>query len=77
MNPQYVDVLQWLGAISSMIGALLVASPYAHIRRKGFFIWLVSNQLLIMWALITHAWGIALMQVFFLATSYRGWYNNK
>lgn len=71
-----IDILQWLGALLGVLGAPLVASRHAKVRRTGFGVWMGSNALLLAWASITGAWGLVAMQAFFSWSSWRGWRNN-
>lgn len=71
-----ICILQWLGSLLGILGAPLVASQRASVRRLGFGIWLGSNACLITWASATGAWGIVAMQAFFSWASWRGWRNN-
>jgi hypothetical protein len=72
-----IDLLQWPGMVLGLLGAVLVASGQARVRRAGFAVWLVSNGCWIVWALHAQAWGLLGMQVFFSVTSVMGWWNNR
>lgn len=71
-----IDLLQWPGMVLGLLGAPLVASRQARIRRYGFAVWLVSNGCWIAWGLHAGAWGLVGMQVVFCGSSALGWWNN-
>lgn len=71
-----LDWIQYPGVALSLTGAWLVSSPQAPRRRVGFAIWIVSNVVLITWAVSVSAWGLVGMYSFFTVTSARGVRNN-
>lgn len=72
----WLDLLQWPGMAFGLLGAPLVASAQAKIRRLGFGVWLVSNVAWIVWSIHSQAWGLLAMQAVFCGTSIQGWFNN-
>ncbi len=67
-----MDLLQWPGAVLGLIGALLVAQASVNQRRAGFIIWIISNTLLIGWAIYAQAWALVGMYVLYGLTSIMG-----
>lgn len=59
-----MDLLQWPGAVLGLIGALLVAQNEAGRRVAGFSCWIVSNTMLVGWAI--HAQAHALIGLYVL-----------
>lgn len=70
MSP--VDVVEWVGALASMLGALLTAKRETRPRLIGFAVYAGANLVLIWWASATGKWGVFTMQLFFCYTTYVG-----
>lgn len=69
-----VDALQWLGCITGVFGALLLALKIKH-SGWGFVLFLVSNGFWIAFAIETSANGLLVMQLAFSITSAIGIFN--
>lgn len=68
-----VIALEWSGAILGMSGSLIMSvnQPWS---KWAWAIWLVSNLLLLFYALMRRSYGLITMQVFFTGTSVLGFY---
>jgi len=62
-------VLEWSGAFTGILGSLLIA--VGHVA-AGFWLFLVSNLLLLGYATRARAYGIGVMQCLYTATSILG-----
>jgi len=71
MSLSLVTVFEWSGTLTGLAGAALLAAN-RHWSGWGFAAFLVSNVFWMIFALMTHAYGLALMQVGFLLTSIVG-----
>lgn len=73
MGIQAVSILQWVGCGLAVIGSFLIA-----LRGKrpdvGFWLYLISNIVWIVYGDLTHAPGLITMQVVFLLTNALGIY---
>ncbi len=67
-----VDFLQWPAMVASVAAAWLVASTRAHRRNVGFWVFLVSNVLWVIWGWSTKAWALIALQVILAAMNVRG-----
>ncbi|MBH2008939.1 MAG: hypothetical protein I8H71_04470 [Xanthomonadaceae bacterium] len=68
-----LDVLQWAGCITGIMGALLLALN-TKISGWGFVLFLISNGFWIMYGIETKALGLITTQVVFTLTSLTGIY---
>jgi len=66
-------LLEWSGAITGALGALLLALRL-RVSGWGWALFLVSNVLWIGYGLLSGRWSIVFMQVFMTATSMLGIY---
>ena len=67
-----IDLLQWPAMVASVGAAWLVASTKAHRRNIGFWVFLVSNVLWVVWGWSTKAWALIALQVILAAMNVRG-----
>lgn len=68
----WLDLLQWPAMAVTVLAAWLVASTLKRRRLFGFWIFLVSNVLWIVWGLHTHAYALIFLQVCLAALNIRG-----
>ncbi|WP_299449980.1 hypothetical protein [uncultured Pigmentiphaga sp.] len=61
--PDLIDALQWPAMAASLAAAWLVASRKKHRRNLGFWVFLLSNVLWIIWGLHDEAWALIALQV--------------
>ena len=65
------DFLQYLGAATGMLGALLLAFNNAY-SKFGYAAYLVSNLAWVAFAVLTQVQGLLVMQAFFFITTLIG-----
>jgi hypothetical protein len=68
-----IDYLEWIGALSGLLGAFLLAT-HTNISRYGWIAFLAANIALIGFAIGIERYGLLLQQVGFMATSLLGLY---
>ena len=73
----YLDALQWPAMVVTVVAAYLVASRLAYKRAVGFWCFLASNALWVVWGLHDHAWALVGLQFFLAALNIRGVYKNE
>ena len=72
-----LDLLQWPAMVTTVLAAWLVASRSAHKRAAGFWCFLASNQLWVVWGWHDHAWALVGLQFFLAALNIRGVWKNE
>ena len=72
-----VDLLQWPAMVITVIAAWLVGSRAPHKRAIGFWCFLGSNVLWVLWGLHDHAYALVALQFFLGASNARGIYKNE
>jgi hypothetical protein len=76
-------IFDWLGAIQwpamavTLVAAWLVASKQQKRREAGFWWFIASNVLWIVWGWHTHAWALIALQVGLFALNLRGAKKNE
>ncbi len=75
--PAVLDLLQWPAMISTVIAAWLVASQHKGRREAGFWWFLASNLLWVVWAIHDRAYALVVLQLFLAALNVRGAYKNE
>jgi len=73
----YLDLLQWPAMVATVIGAWLVGSRSAHKRAVGFWVFLASNVLWVVWGFHDHAYALVGLQFFLAALNMRGVRKNE
>ena len=68
----YVDLIQWPAMIITAAAAWLVGSQRRPKRSAGFWIFLLSNLLWIVWGWYAHAYALIILQIFLAAINIRG-----
>jgi hypothetical protein len=66
------DLLQWPAMAVTVWAAWLVASSVKRRRLLGFWIFLLSNVLWVVWGLHARAWALVVLQLFLAAMNLRG-----
>ena len=66
-----MKTLEWLGAITGMLGAGLLALNL-DVSKLGWILFLLSNYFWIAFAILNKLWGLLWMQLVFTATSITG-----
>jgi len=72
-----VDLVQWPAMAATVAAAWLVASRSAHRRAIGFWVFLASNVLWVLWGLHDHAYALVGLQFCLAAINVRGVYKNE
>ena len=67
-----LDAIQWPAMAVTLFAAWLVASKSKHRREIGFWVFIASNLLWIVWAWHTKAWALISLQVGLFAMNVRG-----
>lgn len=73
----YLDLLQWPAMVVTVGAAYLVASRSAHKRAIGFWCFLASNILWVVWGWHDHALALIGLQFCLAALNIRGVYKNE
>jgi hypothetical protein len=72
-----LDLLQWPAMVTTVAAAWLVASRSPHKRAVGFWCFLASNALWVVWGWHDRAWALVGLQFFLAALNIRGVYKNE
>lgn len=73
----YLELLQWPAMVATIIGAWLVGSRLHHKRAVGFWVFLGSNILWVVWGFHDRAYALVGLQFFLAALNARGIYKNE
>ena len=68
----YLDFLQWPAMAVTLIASWLVASSVARKRNWGFWVFLFSNLLWIIWGVKSNSWALVVLQLGLMAMNIRG-----
>jgi hypothetical protein len=68
----WLDAVQWPAMAVTLVAAWLVASRDKSRRAAGFWVFIASNVLWIVWAWHTKAWALIALQVGLFALNVRG-----
>jgi hypothetical protein len=72
-----LDLLQWPAMGATLIAAWLTASPDTRKRNFGFWSFLLSNVLWIIWGWHDGSYAVALLQIGLAALNIRGVYKTE
>lgn len=75
MNP--IELLQWPAMAVTVVAAWMVASERKFKRNWGFWLFLLSNVLWILWAVGDHAYALLSLQICLAGINIRGTYKNR
>jgi hypothetical protein len=73
----WIAWLQWPAMVASVLAAWLVASTHAGRRKLGFWVFLASNVLWVLWGWHDGAWALIALQVALAALNVRGVRKNE
>ena len=73
----YLNFLQWPAMIVTVVSAWLVASQSKRKREIGFWCFLFSNVLWIIWGLYDRAYALIALQIALAVLNVRGAYKNE
>jgi hypothetical protein len=68
----YLDLVQWPAMIVTVVAAWFVASRSASRRKLGFWLFLVSNVLWIVWGVHARAFALVTLQLCLAIMNVRG-----
>lgn len=71
-----LDWLQWPAMVVTVIATWLVASLSRRKRIYGFFVFLLSNVLWVVWGWSSHAYALIVLQIALVAMNVRGIFKN-
>ena len=77
MAMDYLDLLQWPAMLVTVTAAWLIASRSPHKRAVGFWTFLASNVLWVVWGVHDGAWALVGLQFCLAALNIRGVYKNE
>ncbi len=69
---QMIDHLQWPAMIVTLSAAWLIGARSMHRRNWGFWLFLLSNVLWIVWGAFSAAWALVVLQAGLAAMNIRG-----
>lgn len=67
-----IDLVQWPAMLATVVAAWLIASLERRRRTIGFWCFMLSNVLWIIWGLHASAWALIVLQVCLAALNIRG-----
>ena len=73
----WLSLVQWPAMVATIVAAWLVASRHKHGRMIGFWVFLVSNVLWIVWGWHDGAVALIALQVALAALNIRGVLKNE
>lgn len=77
MVMEYLDLVQWPAMVTTVVAAWLVASRSARKRAIGFWCFLASNVLWVIWGVHDSAWALVGLQFSLAALNIRGVLKNE
>ena len=77
MDFEWLDLVQWPAMVVTVISAWMVASNREWKRNEGFWLFLLSNVLWVVWAYHVSAYALVVLQLCLAALNIRGVYNNR
>ena len=72
-----IDLIQWPAMIATVVAAWLVASQHKRKREFGFWFFLFSNVLWVIWGFHDQAYALIALQVALAALNIRGARKNE
>lgn len=73
----WLSLIQWPAFMASVAAAWLVASKEKRRRNAGFWVFLLSNVLWLVWGFHTSAWGLIALQFSLGALNIRGLFKTE
>jgi len=74
---ELIGLIQWPAFAASLIAAWLVGSKSSRRRNYGFWVFLASNVLWIVWGVSTSAWALIALQVGLAILNIRGLFKTE
>ena len=72
-----IDLMQWPAMVATASAAWLVGSLHKRRRQAGFYLFLLSNVMWIIWGWYAHAWALIVLQIALAIMNFRGVYKNE
>lgn len=76
-NVNLLDALQWPAMLVTVAASWMVASSQEARRAWGFWVFLISNALWIVWGWHTASWALVVLQLCLIAMNVRGAKRNE
>ena len=73
----FLDFLQWPAMAVSLYAAFMIGSKKAGKRIFGFWMFILSNIMWIVWGFHDEAWALISLQVALMAMNIRGIFKNE
>ncbi|MCW8194618.1 hypothetical protein F6455_07445 [Proteobacteria bacterium 005FR1] len=73
---EYLDWVQWPAMVITILAAWLVGSQQERRRKAGFWFFLLSNVLWIIWGAYDDAWALIILQLGLAVMNVRGTIKN-
>lgn len=73
----FIDFLQWPAMAVSLYAAFMIGSKNAGKRIFGFWMFILSNIMWIIWGVHDEAWALISLQVALMAMNVRGIFKNE
>jgi len=73
----YMNLIQWPAMLVTVVSAWLVASQAKRRREFGFWCFLLSNVLWVIWGVHDHAYALIALQIALAVLNVRGAYKNE
>ena len=70
-------LVQWPAMVSTVLASWLVASQHKNRRQWGFWVFLLSNVLWVVWGWHDHAYALVLLQFALAILNFRGVAKNE
>ncbi|HEY7887828.1 MAG TPA: hypothetical protein VIC29_06335 [Steroidobacteraceae bacterium] len=70
--PGALDLMQWPAMVVTVIASWFVASGRSRRRKIGFWVFLLSNVLWVVWGAHAHAYGLIVLQLCLALMNIRG-----
>lgn len=74
---QWLDAVQWLALVVTVLAAWMVGSQRKGRREVGFIVFLASNVLWVVWGLHDDALALIALQVFLAISNIHGIIKNR
>lgn len=72
-----LSLMQWPAMVVTVAGAWLTGSKTEGRRQYGFWLFLLSNVLWVVWAFHVAAWALIVLQLFLAVVNVRGAHKNS
>lgn len=73
---EYLDWVQWPAMVVTILAAWMVGSQREYRRKIGFWLFLLSNLLWIIWGAYDEAWALIILQLGLAVMNVRGTIKN-